>query len=779
MASVTSLMSSSSSTSSIYGSRSANIISGLASGLDTEGMIEQLVQSYSNKITSLEKKNTKYTWEQESIQSISNRLIEFSRKYMSASYGSTTNLSSVGFFTKSTNTTTMGTYANKVSASGKSSSTVQLNGVAQLASAARYSVSAANLQSGETNAIDLSADTVTVSKVSGSLQLQFGGGDNAQTISLSFSEDELFDDGTGQLDQQKFVDAINEKLKDKTVKLNSGSATASERITASIENGQIVFKEKAGNNIDVVGATGNLKDAISLVEDDDGNFTNAFEFTRHVATEDVAMSDYLKDKTMTITLDGTSKTIKLSCLSNAADAQSREQALRDEIEKQFGAGKITFDQDNQNNQDGKLSFSVANGSTISVTSTANDVLGMEGGLTNYFNTNKTLNDLLGYTGSQTLTINGTDITVDANDSISDIMDAINSSDAGVKVSFSKMTNKFVFEAKETGAQGKISMDNDLAQTLFGNVVDANGNKVSGYSDGKDAIYQATVNGDPVTLTSSSNTVDLDGLKVTFEGTFNTSGKTVGNLGQGEGLDALFSDGDAVTFKTTSDTDTIISAVRDMVNEYNSIMEDVKKMYSTMPLQQSNGNSYEPLSDKDMEDMSDSAIEKYEEKAKTGLLFMDKDLSALYSSMRSAISGNSAAMKAIGLSTSYEDGLTTLTLDESALKEALESDPDKVSSFFTGKDGLMSKMKDITDRYASTTGATKGILIERAGSKYSPTASLQNKILTQKNKVDQEIEKWQEKLQDQIQYYTRQFSRLETLMNEMNSQSSALSGLMGY
>ena len=78
------------------------------------------------------------------------------------------------------------------------------------------------------------------------------------------------------------------------------------------------------------------------------------------------------------------------------------------------------------------------------------------------------------------------------------------------------------------------------------------------------------------------------------------------------------------------------------------------------------------------------------------------VSALYSSMRSAITGNSAAMKAIGLSTSYEDGLTTLTLDESALKEALESDPDKVSSFFTGKDGLMSKMKDITDRYASTT-----------------------------------------------------------------------------
>ena len=38
-------------TSSLY--NSANIVSGLASGMDTEGMIESLVQSYSAKITQL------------------------------------------------------------------------------------------------------------------------------------------------------------------------------------------------------------------------------------------------------------------------------------------------------------------------------------------------------------------------------------------------------------------------------------------------------------------------------------------------------------------------------------------------------------------------------------------------------------------------------------------------------------------------------------------------------------------------------------------------------
>ena len=63
MASIGSI-SGSSGTSSLY--NSANIISGLASGMDTEGMIEGLVQSYQNKIQTLNNKATKIQWKQES-----------------------------------------------------------------------------------------------------------------------------------------------------------------------------------------------------------------------------------------------------------------------------------------------------------------------------------------------------------------------------------------------------------------------------------------------------------------------------------------------------------------------------------------------------------------------------------------------------------------------------------------------------------------------------------------------------------------------------------------
>lgn len=145
----------------------------------------------------------------------------------------------------------------------------------------------------------------------------------------------------------------------------------------------------------------------------------------------------------------------------------------------------------------------------------------------------------------------------------------------------------------------------------------------------------------------------------------------------------------------------------------------------MPLQQSDGSSYEPLTDEDMADMSDSAIEAYEEKAKTGILFMDSDLSSLYNDLRNAITSSGAdgvTLRSIGIETSYSDGLTTLTLNEQTLREALESDPDKVQEAFTkskekgaATDGLWQTLKSVTDRYAATTGDVKGILIEKAGS----------------------------------------------------------------
>ena len=169
--------------------------------------------------------------------------------------------------------------------------------------------------------------------------------------------------------------------------------------------------------------------------------------------------------------------------------------------------------------------------------------------------------------------------------------------------------------------------------------------------------------------------------------------------------------------------------------------------------------------------------------------MDIDLSSLYNDLRNAITSSGAdgvTLRSIGIETSYSDGLTTLTLNEQTLREALESDPDKVQEAFTkskdsggaATDGLMATLKSVTDRYAATTGDVKGILIEKAGSQYSPTAALDNTLLNQMKDVEEEISKWQDKMSDKVDYYTNKFTQLEVLINEMNSQRSALSGLLG-
>ena len=311
-----------------------------------------------------------------------------------------------------------------------------------------------------------------------------------------------------------------------------------------------------------------------------------------------------------------------------------------------------------------------------------------------------------------------------------------------------------------------------------------------YTAGQDAIFQATINGETMNFSRSSNTFDMDGMSVTLNGLFNNAERTgtTDPIKSTDLSDDLFVEGEAVSFTSKADTDTIVDAIKTMVEDYNAIVEEVKKAYSTMPLTQSNGSKYEPLTDDDKADMSESEIEAYEEKAKTGLLFADSDMSSLYNALRNAVTpggSDGSLLRSIGINTSYSDGLTTITLDESALREALETDLDQVKDVFTkskdggaATDGLMTSIETIVDRYARTTGDVKGILIEKAGSKYSPTAALDNTFLNQMEEIDDQISTWQSKMSDQVDYYTNKFTQLELLIQQMNSQSSTLAGLMG-
>ena len=244
--------------------------------------------------------------------------------------------------------------------------------------------------------------------------------------------------------------------------------------------------------------------------------------------------------------------------------------------------------------------------------------------------------------------------------------------------------------------------------------------------------------------------------------------------------------EGVTFETSSDADKIVDAVKQMVEDYNAMAKEIKDAYSTLPAQRSNGAYYEPLTSEDEEGMSESAIKNWNEKAKQGILFGDRDLASLYQRLTSAVSmtgEHGAALREAGITVNYSNGLSTLEFNEDKFRTALNNNPDKVRDAFTSSmesgaksNGLMQALKQPLDIYGKTEGG-KGVLVEKAGSPLAPSTMYNNTIQKELNNIDSEIERWQDKMEDQIDHYTSQFSRLEQLIQQMNSQSSYFSQLM--
>lgn len=813
MASVSGV-SSSNANSSIYGNR--NVLSGLATGMDTESMIENAVSGYKLKISSLQQKQTSLTWQQEAYRNITDPMVQFSQKY--TSYTSSTNLYSASFFDNALLTESNGVNAGNISATGKTDSEINILGVKQLATTASYMVSAAGLGGSDGitaavaaghDALDLTT-TQPLSNVSGTLNLTYG---TTSAISLTFDDLETY------ADAQAFTNAINSKLAEtSTYNAKGETVMADTLIKATVQDGKITFtdQQKAGNNVKVSGATGKMETTLGITDETDTLDVSGTVFTDASTT----LGDYLSGKSLSLTVDGVTKKITLPAHDAAAGNPTQDFAtkLNTAVQSAFGTGVSVG-----LNGDNALQVTGQAGSTIvlDTTQAVGKALGLGGSTaTSYLNTEQALSSLLAVgadadgketlggmtgtalkavgtvtkqkngtytdsTGNRTdadgnrlgadgkqlygydLTINGTKVgTYTRDTSLKTILQDISASGAGVDVSFSKTTNQFRFTAQDSGTNGSVTLEGDLASKLFGG---------GSATAGQDAVVTLSVNGNTYSdVTRSSNTFNVDGMSVILKGAFGYTNGT---------LDSTAAD-NAVTFTTTSDADKIVDAVSSMVDDLNSILKSLHSAYATQPLKKSDNSSYDPLTEDEEEDMSDSAIEKYNEKAKTGILFGDSDLSAMYSKLVSAISPSGmtgAAIRAMGIDTNYSDGTTTLTLDEDTLRTALANDPDSVRDAFTsakGSGGLMNNIKAVADYYTATSGAVKGALVQKAGSTYSSLSMLDNSLQDQLDDLDTQVSGWQDKMADKIDYYTTRFTKLEQLTSEMNSQSSLITSMLG-
>lgn len=863
---------SSSSSSSIYGNR--NVISGLASGMDTESMIENMVSGIKSKIDSQKQDQQILLWQQEAYRSISDQLVQISQKY--TSYTSTTNLMSSAFFQPSI-ITSLGKYADMISASGSTNSDIEIGSVTQLAQnetitfkglTGQTSIDPEKISAGKDVSLTGKAD---VSNLAGQ-QLSFKYGNKSFSIT--------FDSNREYNDLDDVVDEINKQLGNASITLGDDTITMDSKVKAQVVDSlgpdgkptgdqtiafTFVEGENESNTLEVLSySSTSALEALHLSAGDKLNGSGVLASRAPVTKDDLTSEKYVSDvlagASMTVTYNGTTATIKMpekgsdeykeifGAGDDATAAEKMTKYLQTQFDQAFGYGRITVD---NAGKDGafKPTFSVKESDTLSIDSgTLNvigkgGILGIDRGASNRVNVNKTLGDVYGTVetsqdgetiiglggGMSAITDENGKVKVDKNGKAlyafeingvkigeytadttlqTIINDINNNAQAGVKVNYSATADQFVFSSTHGGEGGRIAIgdttsDNaqNLAAQMFGSVkytgstiseIVIDGQSIvpsftdGSYTDatngvsiikGHDAQMTAYINGVEKTLTSATNTFDIDGFKVTANGTFTAE------------------NGERVSFNAKVDTDKIVDAIKSFVEDYNKVLAEINDQYSTQP---DHKKKYMPLTDDQKADMSEKQIEEYEAKAKEGILFNDRDLGNLANSLRFVFSDSKFKEIGIEVSANYSDK-GKISLDENKLRKMLESDPEKVSSVFSNplsynettdsqgkttssvnsaESGVMAVLKLQLDKYAATTGSTKGILIEKAGSQYSPLALLQNTMQTQINNIDKVIDSLTEKLNDKIDYYTSKFTKLETLIAQMNSQSSYLASLGG-
>ena len=777
---------------SIYGNR--NVLSGLASGMDTESMIENMTQATRIKIAQQNQKKTLLGWKQTAYQGISSQLIEFSKKYMD--YQSPTNLLSSAFYDQSI-VTSVGKNNALVSASGKTNSKVEINGVKELATSATHDSSLqGSLKPGDlvTKDFDISKELEHSKLAGGTLSFQYGS--TEYTITLS--------KGANLSTPEKLAEEINKQLSE--AKISGTDSKLGDKISVKVESGNTLKFEvtgDAGNEVKLTGAGTTVKEALGLTDDKFNNGginladkNNPFSANVDTAklTEKQDTAEFLTNKKITFSFNGQKKEVtlltdaELATLKTITDSNGKNEKFKELLQKKmndaFGSGKITVDR----GTNGALTFKTNADNILKITGGDEDIVGetsvfgFQNGDGNRLNLNNSLEKLgVNFNGkdSMDLVINGVKIgTYKKDATLSQVMRDINANkEAGINASYSETSNKFVLTSKETGAGSKVEIEdkNSLAGQLFG----VKGDSGVKNEPGKDAVISVTVNGETKELTRPSNEIDIDGLKVTISGEFGYNG---GQIDPAE----------KVTFNSKPDTDKMFDAIKTMVEDYNKIVDSVYKEMTTKP-----NRDYQPLTDEQKKEMSKEQIEKWEEKAKEGLLFADTQLRSLHDSLRFIFNPGGEAgakLRAMGIepTDNYKDG-GKIKLDESKLKAALNSNPEGVKDAFnalasdsadssimdsSSKGGVITQLKGVMDRFASTSITKPGILVARAGSPSSPNSMLRNAMKTEMDSIDKILKNLDVKLKKEIDRYNSQFTQLEMLISQMNAQSGQLAGLMG-
>lgn len=493
----------------------------------------------------------------------------------------------------------------------------------------------------------------------------------------------------------------------------------------------------------------------------------------------------LSGKKINVTLDGVTREIELGNYDNLTDLiEDSTNGLQKLLNDAFGADKIIV-----SNSGGNLQLTTGNGATkLTLSSgTGSDALaalGIASGATNRIRVSSTLGELSGKlngnltfsNGNVSFKINNETFTFSEGDTLSKVMETINSSTgANVRMRYDETSDKITITAKQSGAGDNIRITETSGSFFAGLGI----NSISPITEqGVDAVAEI----DGVKVARSANTFTVNGLEYTLKQQ-HAAGSTGTSISVEQNVDAVY------------------NSIKSFVDEYNKLIDKF-----TSKLSEKYDRNYLPLSDEEKEAFSDDEVEKWEKRAKTGLLRNDPILQKLQSAMRTAmmdsVEDTGVSLSSIGItSKSYMDK-GKLYIDETKLKEAIRQKPDEIKNLFKQRSesvpsytrnltsteratrykeqGILYRISDIVEDHISILrddNGRKGILLEKAG--IEGDASEFNSSLSRDiNDYEGKISEMLEKLIVKEENYYRQFSRLETYMNQMNSQMSWLTSQLG-
>lgn len=363
-------------------------------------------------------------------------------------------------------------------------------------------------------------------------------------------------------------------------------------------------------------------------------------------------------------------------------------------------------------------------------------------------------------GYYNFSINGVKFSFKGDTTVKDMMNEVNASKAGVKMSYTTLTNQFTITANEYGRGTEIT-----------------------FEDGEEGLLNAFGFNENATFTEGQNTtININGQDIeTNSNSYTVDGTTFTFTAAAEGTE--------FTNEVSRDYSKAINAIKSFVEDYNKLIEEVYGYVDDEP-----NKDYYFLTDDDKEemDLSESQEAKWDKLANKGILYRDSTLQSIMSSMRTIIysSVDAADGTKVGL---YRLGITTTAnySDHGKLQFSADITDEQFESIFADyadefaklfndtKSGIAYQFDNVLNGAVKTSGAEadRGILVQKAGVSGTASATT-NSIYNQIKSLKTMIDSLKDRYEQQQERYWSIYSNMETMLGSINGQSSYIQQLMG-